>query len=147
MTPDSAFGYQRRGTPASVAELGTELGYQVVVVPQFQVGPGEVVSSGAIRTAIAQGDVLNANRLLGRAYAVIGTSIRTPSRGRCELVTRLPVALPPPGTYPVRIGPPSGTRSHLAIEEAVIDAAGRLSVPCHRGRMQRVVFDVDPRTA
>ena len=33
MTPESAFGYERGGTPETVAALGRELGYDVVVVP------------------------------------------------------------------------------------------------------------------
>jgi riboflavin kinase/FMN adenylyltransferase len=145
MTPDSAFGYQRAGTPATVAELGAELGYQVIVVPQFHDGRDEVVSSGAIRAAIAQGDIANANRLLGRDYAVVGATVAGPVEGRCELVTGLPVALPPPGTYPVRIQRPGGPPDDRTFDELVIDEAGRLAIRCDRERILRVVFDVDDR--
>ena len=44
MTPDSAFGHDRGGTPATVAALGRELGYETVVVPPFLLD-GEPVSS------------------------------------------------------------------------------------------------------
>lgn len=143
MTPDSAFGYQRAGTPATVAELGAELGYQVTVVPQFHDGHDEVVSSGAIRAAIARGDISSANRLLGRSYSVIGASIETPSGDRCELVTSLPVALPPPGRYPARIEEPGAGPDDRSVAEAVVADAGRLFIPCRRGRIQRIVFEED----
>ena len=35
MTPDAAFGFERRGTPATLAELGARDGFDVVVVPPF----------------------------------------------------------------------------------------------------------------
>ena len=46
MTPESAFGYERGGTPETVAQLGRSLGYEVVVVPQFTLD-GETVRSSA----------------------------------------------------------------------------------------------------
>ena len=35
MTPDAAFGFERRGTPDAVAALGATDGFDVVVVPPF----------------------------------------------------------------------------------------------------------------
>ena len=35
MTPDAAFGFERRGTPDALAALGRERGFDVVVVPPF----------------------------------------------------------------------------------------------------------------
>ena len=35
MTPDAAFGYERRGTPDALAALGARDGFDVVVVPPF----------------------------------------------------------------------------------------------------------------
>jgi riboflavin kinase/FMN adenylyltransferase len=35
MTPDAAFGFERRGTPEALAELGRRDGFDVVVVPPF----------------------------------------------------------------------------------------------------------------
>jgi riboflavin kinase/FMN adenylyltransferase len=100
MTPDSAFGYQRGGTPATVATLGEELGYQVVVVPQFTLD-GETVSSSTIRAAIGAGDLATAERLLGRPYAVVGRGSRA-SRDPI-LAFEMPVALPPTGWYAATI--------------------------------------------
>jgi phosphopantetheine adenylyltransferase len=51
MTPDAAFGHERRGTPAALAALGARDGFAVVVVPPFDLG-GRQVRSTEIRTAI-----------------------------------------------------------------------------------------------
>ena len=42
MTPDAAFGFERRGTPATVTELGARDGFDVVVVPPFTLEGEEV---------------------------------------------------------------------------------------------------------
>ena len=100
MTPDAAFGYQRAGTPASLAELGQTRGFEVVVVPAFGVD-GRPVSSTLIRAAIAAGDLDGAARMLGRPHAVVGQADR---KGEGSVLRYpLPVALPPQGTYRVRI--------------------------------------------
>lgn len=96
MTPDSAFGYERGGTPETVGELGRALGYEVAVVPQFTLD-GAPVSSSKVRAAIAAGDLAMAERLLGRPYAVAGTGSRV--RRDPVLAFPMPVALPPSGWY------------------------------------------------
>lgn len=100
MTPESTFGYERGGTPATVAELGRDLDYEVEVVPPFSFD-GRPVSSSEIRRAIAAGDLATAERLLGRPYAVIGRGNR--ARRDPVLSFDMPVALPPAGWYGVRI--------------------------------------------
>ncbi len=102
MTPDAAFGYQRAGTPAALAELGAARGFEVVVVPAFEMD-GRAVSSTPIRSAIAEGDLESAARACsdGRTRwsgeatgAGEGSVLRFP----------LPVALPPQARYRVGIG-------------------------------------------
>jgi riboflavin kinase/FMN adenylyltransferase len=97
MTPDAAFGFERRGTPASLAELGARDGFDVVVVPPFTLD-GQDVRSSAIRAAIAAGDLPGAARLLGRPVTITG-SIGGRADGRSRLDFALPVALPPDGDY------------------------------------------------
>jgi riboflavin kinase/FMN adenylyltransferase len=98
MTPDAAFGHERRGTPAALGALGRELGFGVLIVPPFALD-GRPVRSAAIRTAIAAGDLAAARTLIGRPVAVSGDLA-----GR-EVVFPVPVALPPDGRYLVRIEP------------------------------------------
>jgi riboflavin kinase/FMN adenylyltransferase len=141
MTPESAFGYERGGTPDAVAALGRELGYQVVVVPQFTLD-GEPVRSSDIRAAIAAGDLGRAERLLGRRVAVVGTVARA-LRASTELGFELPVALPPPGRYEAFVRTAAGSlRSReleledgrVAVTPAVpIRTGARLAVELVRG--------------
>jgi riboflavin kinase/FMN adenylyltransferase len=99
MTPDAAFGYQRGGTPETLAALGAERGFEVVVVPPFEIdGP---VRSSDVRTAIAAGDLGTATRLLGRPHTVVGLAKVAPDGIAVRFP--LPVALPPDGEYDVRL--------------------------------------------
>lgn len=101
MTPDAAFGFERRGTPETLTELGARDGFDVVVVPTFRLDGTEVRSS-SIREAIVRGDLATAARLLGRPVTVSG-SIVGAGDGRTRVDFALPVALPPDGDYPVTV--------------------------------------------
>jgi riboflavin kinase/FMN adenylyltransferase len=98
MTPDAAFGHQRRGTPEALSDLGARDGFDVVVVPPFDHG-GRPVRSTDVRAAIARGDLDAASALLGRAVTVTGTAGTPDETGRQALAFELPVALPPDGPY------------------------------------------------
>ena len=93
MTPDAAFGHERAGTPAAVAELGRREGFEVVLVPPFTL-EGREVRSSEIRTAIAEADFRRAAELLGRPYAICGDV----DEGGLVMFP-MPVALPPAGSY------------------------------------------------
>jgi len=99
MTPDAAFGHERRGTPATLATLGDEVGFTVIVVAPFDLD-GRPVRSTEIRQAIAAGDLATARALLGRRVAVTGVvAERSPDRREALLRFPLPVALPPAGLH------------------------------------------------
>jgi riboflavin kinase/FMN adenylyltransferase len=102
MTPDAAFGHDRRGTPETVAALGARQGFDLVVVPPFLID-GRAVRSSDIRAAIAAGDLAAAERLLGRPYAVTGI---VDGAGRVSFP--LPVALPAAGPHAVSTAAPMG---------------------------------------
>ena len=101
MTPDAAFGFERRGTPLALASLGARDGFEVVVVQPFTIDDEEVRSS-TIRTAIANGDLATAARLLGRPVTVSG-NVGDPSDGAARVAFELPMALPPDGDYPADV--------------------------------------------
>lgn len=105
MTPDAAFGHERRGTPAALAALGARDGFDVVVVPPFDIG-GRHVRSTEIRAAIATGDLGTAGELLGRRVAVSGEIVDRSADGReAALAFEVPVALPPAGPYAATLEP------------------------------------------
>lgn len=80
VTPDSAFGRRREGTPEHLAEVGKGRGFEVVIIePEAQDG---VISSSRIRLALADGDVALATDLLGRPPQLTGTVVRGDGRGR-----------------------------------------------------------------
>lgn len=95
MTPDAAFGYERRGTPDALRELGlrSDPPFDVVVVPPYTVD-GRPISSSEIRRRVTAGDLAGAAELLGRPYAVVG-ELGTDGR----VTFPLPMALPPAGEY------------------------------------------------
>jgi len=99
MTPDAAFGHERRGTPDALRVLGKafEPRFEVVVLPPFTLD-GRPVSSSEIRRLVAAGDLAGAARLLGRPYSVVG------ERGDGGALSfPMPVALPPTGEYAVSV--------------------------------------------
>lgn len=126
MTPDAAFGHDRRGTPDAIAALGRRDGFDVVVVPPFTVD-GRPVSSSEIRRLVAAGDLPAAPRLLGRPYEVVGV------HDDRDAVVRfpLPVALPPDGDYDVRVaadGVRADARARVDRAASVVGLSGS-SIP------------------
>jgi hypothetical protein len=129
MTPDAAFGHERRGTPDALAELGRSHGFEVDVVPPLEVD-GRPVGSTEIRSDIAAGELEAARRLLGRSVAVVG---RVESG---SVSFELPVALPPPGRYRVDVEPawaPGLLRASRPVPAfAVVRPGGSLSLEAGR---------------
>jgi riboflavin kinase/FMN adenylyltransferase len=121
MTPDAAFGFERRGTPDTLATLGRERGFDVVVVPPFTLD-GRAVRSSDIRTSIAQGDLDGAAALLGRPVTLRG-DLRDGS-----VSFDWPLALPPDGEYPCIV---QRSRAHLRLAdgEARLDAPAMAAGP------------------
>jgi riboflavin kinase/FMN adenylyltransferase len=77
-----SLGYQREGTADYLGELGAERGFAVRVMTDLVSVNGEEVSSSRIRQALAEGDIEETNRCLGRRFQVEGTVIRGDQRGR-----------------------------------------------------------------
>ena len=78
---DFRFGAQRAGDYALLDRLGTQRGFDVARMMSFEVH-GLRVSSSAVRLALAQGDLAQAQSLLGRPYALTGRSIHGQKLGR-----------------------------------------------------------------
>jgi riboflavin kinase/FMN adenylyltransferase len=133
MTPDSAFGYERRGTPDAVARLGRELGYDVEVIPPLEID-GRPVRSTDIRHRIATGDLAGAATLLGRPYAVVAD---VDHAGRASFP--VPVALPPAGEYVVA---DAGRSMPACVDRGTLELRAATG-PTSRRRV-RLTFEAGP---
>ena len=78
---DHKFGHNREGDVNLLAEVLTKTGRFVTEIPAQDVDE-IIVSSTKIRTALIQGEVESANRLLGYNYQVKGTVVKGKQLGR-----------------------------------------------------------------
>lgn len=78
---DFALGRGRSGTIPALAELGRIHEFALHVVPP-QRADREIISSTFIRSLLSQGNVRQANRLLGRRYRISGVVESGAARGR-----------------------------------------------------------------
>ena len=105
---DFRFGRARGGDLEGLRSMGKLLGIEVDAIGEVPLpGTGERVSSTAIRSALALGDVAHAAALLTRPHSVDGTVIEGQKRGRtigfptANLMPD-PILLPRDGVYAVR---------------------------------------------
>ncbi len=75
-----AFGKAKKGTTALLRRRAAKYGFKLTVVRNVRMN-GQVVSSSRIRGLIERGRVLDAARLLGRAYMIEGTVEKGAGRG------------------------------------------------------------------
>ncbi len=78
---DHHFGKGRGGDAVTIKELGREYKFDVTVVEPFDL-EGETVSSTKIRNALNEGNLSDANKMLGRFYSFSGTVVSGDKRGR-----------------------------------------------------------------
>jgi riboflavin kinase/FMN adenylyltransferase len=75
------FGRGARGDATMLRDLGVRLGFEVDVIAPLTVD-GVPVSSTAIRAALGRGDLVTAERMLGRPYSLPGKIVSGAGRGR-----------------------------------------------------------------
>ena len=107
------FGHRAAGDPQLIAGLARPRGVDVVAL-SLDGEAGEAVSSTRIRSALSEGDVRTAARLLGRPFAVEGHVARGAGRGRllgvptANLLVPARLALPANGVYAGHLELPGG---------------------------------------
>jgi riboflavin kinase / FMN adenylyltransferase len=145
------FGHRQAGDVALLERMGHELGFAVEIVAPLMVG-GKVVSSTAVRQAVAQGRMEEASVLLGRPFALTGEIRAGTGRGSTILFPTLNIVpeqelLPECGVYATEtlvagrlfrsatnVGfRPTFNGSHLTVESHLFDfsellTCGRLEV-------------------
>ena len=119
---DFHFGYKREGTTDLLGELGRLRQFDVHPLAHLlQPGEKDPVSSTAIRTAVATGDVESAAEMLGRPHQVRGIVRTGDQRGRTIGFPTANVdvpserALPADGVYAAWYVLPDGTRQRAAV--------------------------------
>ena len=146
------FGHKQAGNAVALQEMGVRLGFTVEIVAPV-LSNGEVVSSTAVRRAVAEGRLADAARLLGRPLALTGEIRRGEGRGSTILFPTLNLApeqelLPKTGVYATEtlvdgreriyrsatnIGfRPTFNGTHLSVESHLFGFAERLT----EGRME-----------
>lgn len=78
---DFALGRGREGNAARLAEIGQRLGYTVETFAAVR-QESQIISSSAIRAALAAGEVTEAANLLGYPYTLRGPVVHGDRRGR-----------------------------------------------------------------
>jgi riboflavin kinase/FMN adenylyltransferase len=78
---DFRYGAKRAGDLAMLTEAGKQYGFEVEALPTIT-NAGARISSSAVRSALAQGDLTHAKQLLGHAYAISGHVIHGKKLGR-----------------------------------------------------------------
>ena len=102
--PDFALGRSREGDADALRTLGQDMNFSVIVIPPVMVN-GEVVSSTAIRNALANGDIKRVVSLIGRPFSLQGLVTTGAGRGlklgfpTANLDTDPKQALPADGVY------------------------------------------------
>ncbi len=112
--PDCHFGYGGRGNVGLLMEMAAELGYHLTVVEK-EMYRQEAVSSSRIKDCLRQGQIREANQMLGYAYGVNGPVVHGRQLGRTlgvpTINQRAPgeQLMPKSGVYAARIHIVGGT--------------------------------------
>jgi riboflavin kinase/FMN adenylyltransferase len=112
-----SFGRGREGNLELLAQLGAELHFEEIGVPEVE-WEGEPVSSTRIRNALAAGNLPLASQLLGRSCTVLGEVCHGRALGRTIGFPTANLALfneqlPPNGVYAVRVNLLAGDGGEL----------------------------------
>jgi len=123
--PDFALGRGREGNADVLLQLGSEMGFEVESAGPLVEG-GRVVSSSAVRDALAAGEVEVVRGLLGRPFSLRGPVVSGVERGKvmgfptANIAVGPGMALPAFGVY--------ATRAHLPAGQAGVGGVAHESV-------------------
>jgi riboflavin kinase/FMN adenylyltransferase len=129
MTPESAFGRGRAGTPDAMRAHGRATGFDLVLASETILDGGEPISSGRIRVAIREGRIGEATRMLGHPPTIearLVPAIATDGAARLRAAVDYTAAMPPQGTYAAAIRSDAGAVS--ATLEMASDGGAELVV-------------------
>ena len=102
---DFKLGKDGTGDAASLQALGNRYRFAARQLDRVQLDDGTVISSTAVRAAVAKGNMERAERLLGRRYELRGNVVHGAHRGRglgfptANIDIHPSIQLPAPGVY------------------------------------------------
>ena len=105
--PDLALGRNREGNAEAIRPLALEKGFELTLVDLLSEDDAKV-GSGAVRDALAAGEIETVNSLLGRPFDLHGPVVRGAERGRtigfptANIAIGADLALPSFGVYVTR---------------------------------------------
>jgi len=139
---DFHFGHRRQGTPDFLKKAGDDRGFGVTIVAEHG-DEGGAVSSSRIRDRLAEGDIAEANRMLGWAWSVCGEILHGEKRGRDLGYPTANMALDPAcrlrhGIYAVRF-----TRAGGTVHDGVASFGRRPTFDNGRPLLETHIFDFD----
>jgi riboflavin kinase/FMN adenylyltransferase len=109
---DFHFGHRRAGTARDLQALASGYGIGVTIV-SLQMCQGQRISSSSIRQSLQEGNIRQANLLLGRPYTLTGVVVKGQQLGRTIGFPTANLQLPPEkflprhGVYCVRVHHPT----------------------------------------
>ncbi|MFA5523367.1 MAG: bifunctional riboflavin kinase/FAD synthetase [Tissierellales bacterium] len=77
---DFRFGYKAKGDGEFLIEAGKEFGFEVMIIEPIAKN-NKIISSSSIREFIKEGNIQEANYLLGRPFTIKGTIVKGKGRG------------------------------------------------------------------
>ena len=105
---DFRFGRKRAGDIHLLEKMAKECGFQLIIVDKLKIDH-EDVSSTRIRSLLKEGQMEEAERLLGRPYSVVGTVVHGKALGRTiqiptvNQIVEQEKLVPPNGVYVSRV--------------------------------------------
>ncbi|MDD5700503.1 MAG: bifunctional riboflavin kinase/FAD synthetase [Dehalococcoidales bacterium] len=105
--PDFALGHRGEGDIPTLRRLGEEMGFSVTIIPPVRQN-GDIISSTAIRRAMAEGDMEKVQRFMSRPFSLHGKVVHGKGRGAglgfptVNLQILPGQAVPPDGVYATR---------------------------------------------
>lgn len=100
---DAVFGKNRQGNPEEIKSLADKFQFHVHYTPPFLID-GTVVSSSLLRKLIQEGNLIEAEKFLGRRYSLYCRVVKKKQKGFTASIDTKKLCLPPPGIYDIWIG-------------------------------------------
>lgn len=140
---DFHFGKNRQGSPQFLAANGERLGFATTIVQAFQDEGGEVVSSSRIRECLAQGDISEANGLLGYAYRYTGIVQKGKQIGRTINYPTANLAMPPESTLKHGIYSVRAQLADSSLHDGVASYGRRPTFDNGEALLETFIFDFE----